>query len=213
MGCKGSIPAEEPKSEAANSTLSTIPKEPKGEAPATQASAPETTPKEVVANAPAEKVQREFTFGCAPSTTTQDVVGNAAAKKAEESSKEAPADAITAKAEEAVETQDAPKSALDATETKAEEVKTEEAATEEASATGLPTQASNDETTSPDEVPIATEKMVAEKIAEADTASKADVPESSVSVAAADAPVASKHGGCLSYCTATEAQTEIVVQN
>merc|ERR1712086_909651 len=108
-----------------------------GEAPATQASAPETTPKEVVAV-------------------------------------------------EAVETQGAPKSTLDATVTKAEEVKTEEAATEEASAAGLPTQASNDETTTPDQVPIATAKMVA-VIAEADAASE---------------------GGCFSYCTATEAQTE-----
>merc|ERR1712086_828880 len=135
-----------------------------GEAPATQASAPETTPKEVVAV-------------------------------------------------EAVETQGAPKSTLDATVTKAEEVKTEEAATEEASAAGLPTQASNDETTTPDEVPIATEKMAAVKIAESHAASKAEVTEPAVSVAAADAPVAGKQGGCFSYCTATEAQTEIVVQN
>merc|ERR1712204_50222 len=153
------------------------------------------------------------TQGGAPETTTQEVVANATAKKAEESPKEARADAITAKAEEAVETEGAPKSTPDATVTQAGEVNTEEAATEEASATGLPTQASNDETTSPDEVPIAAEKMVAEKIAEADTASKAEVTESAVSVAAADAAVADKQGGCFSYCTATEAQTEIVVQN
>merc|ERR1712204_135025 len=99
------------------------------------------------------------TQGGAPETTTKEVVGNATAKKVEESPKEARADAITAKAEEAVETQGAPKSTLNATVTKAEEVKTEEAATEEASAAGLSTQASNDETTRPDEVPIATEKM------------------------------------------------------
>merc|ERR1712106_1297104 len=173
---------------------------------------------EVVANAPAEKVEETpneapATQGGAPETTTQEVVANATAKKAEESPKEARADAITAKAEEAVETQGAPKSTPNATVIKAEEVKTEEASTEEASATGLPRQANNDETTTADELPIFAEKMVAEKIAEADAASKAEVIESAVSVAAADAAVAGKQGGCFSYCNATEAQTEIVVQN
>merc|ERR1712194_298778 len=98
--------------------------------------------------------------------------------------------------------------------TKAEEVKAEESAAEEAPAKGQPTLASNEETTaSPDEVPIAAESVVTEKIAECDAASIAEVTESAVSVAAADAAVAGKQGGCFSYCTATEAQTEIVVQN
>jgi len=36
---------------------------------------------------------------------------------------------------------------------------------------------------------------------------------SAMSVAAADAAVAGKQGGCFSYRTATESQSEIVVQN
>merc|ERR1712194_951856 len=95
----------------------------------------------------------------------------------------------------------------DAAVTMAKEVKTEEPATEEASATGQPTEASKGETTTaPDEVPIAAEKLVAEKTAGADAASKAKVTESAVSVAAADAAFAGKESGCFSYCTATEAQ-------
>merc|ERR1712129_176098 len=154
------------------------------------------------------------TQGSAHKTTTKEVVTDVAAKKAEGTPNETPADAITAKAEEAAETQEVLKPTLDATATKAEEVKIEEPAIAEASATGQATEASNEETTAaPDEVPIAAEKVVAEKIAEADAASKAEVTESAVSVAVADAAVAGKQGGCLSYCTATEAQTEIVVQN
>jgi len=196
MGCKGSKSAEAPKSERqrqvqqrqASTTLLTKSDEPKAEMPVTQAPAPETTRKEGVEDA--------------------------TAKKTEESPKEAPADVITAKAEEAAETQGAPKSFPDATVTKAEEMKREEAATEDGSATGLPAPASNDETTTaPEEAPMVAEKMVAERAAEADDKSKAEVTESSVSVAAADAAVAGKQGGCFSYCTATEAQTEIVVQN
>jgi len=68
-------------------------------------------------------------------------------------------------------------------------------------------------TTAPEEAPTAAEKVVAEKAVEADDASKAEITESAVSVAAADAAVSGKQGGCFSYCTATEAQTEIVVQN
>merc|ERR1712106_220008 len=121
---------------------------------------------------------------------------------------------LAAKAEDAAKTQEAQKSTPDATVTKAEEVKTEESATEEAPATGQPTQASIEETTAaPDEVPIAAESMATKKIAESDAASKAEVTESVVSVAAPDAAVAGKQGGCFSYCTATEAQSEIVVQN
>merc|ERR1719491_635342 len=114
---------------------------------------------------------------------------------------------------DSAETQEALKSTLDATAMKVKELKTEEPATAEASATGQPTEASNEETTAvPDEIPIAAEKVVAEKIAETAAASKAEVTESAVSVAVADAAVAGKQGGCFSYCTATEAQTEIVVQ-
>jgi len=219
MGCKGSKQAEAPKSESASSTLLTEPEESKGEAPATQASALETTPKEVAANAPAEKIERSpneapATKGSDPETAAKEVAANATARNAEEPPKEAPSDAITAKAEEAMETQGALKSGPDATVTKIEEVKSKEAATEEASATGLPAQASNDEiTTALEEAPIAADKMVSEKVAETDAASKAEVTESAVSVAAADAAVAGKQGGCFSYCTATEAETQLVVQN
>merc|ERR1712106_195160 len=134
------------------------------------------------------------------------------AKRLEETQNEMPADAITAKAEESAGTQEVPKSTLDAAGTMAKEVKTEEPATEVASATGQPTEVIKEETTTaPDEVPTAAEKVVAEKTAEADAASKAEVTESAVSVAAADAAFAGKKGGCFSYCTASEAQTEIVV--
>merc|ERR1712204_69226 len=145
---------------------------------------------------------------------TKEVIAYVTAKRPKETSNEALADPFTAQAEEAAETQDAQKSTPDATATKAEGVKTEESATEEAPATGQPTLASNEETTaSPYEVPIAAESMMTEKIAESDAASKAEVTESAVSVAAADANVAGNQGGCFSYCTATEAQNEIVVQN
>jgi len=73
MGCKRSKQAEAPKSETASSTLLTKPEEPKGKVPATQASVPETTPKELVANATAEKAQKTLneasaTQGSVPET-------------------------------------------------------------------------------------------------------------------------------------------------
>merc|ERR1712194_460762 len=149
----------------------------------------------------------------APETSTREVIADVTAKKPKETSNEALADPLTAKAEEAAETQEAQKSTPDGTVTQAEEVKTEESSAEEAPPTGQPTLASNEETiASPDEVPIAAESMVTEKIAESGAAGKVEVTESAVSAAAADAAVAGKQGGCFSYCTATEAQNEIVVQ-
>jgi len=219
MGCKGSKPAEAPKSETASSTLLAKPEEPKGEVPATEASDPEIPPKEVAANAPVEKAEEQTTKepaaqGSVLETTTKDRAASATVKKADESPKEAPADAVTAGVEESAAPQEAPKPIVDATVTKAEEAKSKEATTEEGSATGLPVQVRNDETaTSPEEVPAATEKMVAGKVAEADAASKEEATESTVSVATVDVAVAGKQGGCFSYCTATEAQNEIVVQN
>jgi len=74
------------------------------------------------------------------------------------------------------------KPSLDATVTKTEEVNTEEPATEEVFATGQPTEAGNEETTAaPNEVPTAVEKVVAEKIDEADVACKGEVTICNVS--------------------------------
>jgi len=218
MGCNGSKPAAVPKSDVASSTLLTNLEEPKGEAPATEASAPQTPSKEVAAKASAEEI-RETTKevpaaqGSVPGTTTKEVAANATAKKAGEHPKEVPADAIAAKVVQAAETQEAPKPTMDVTVTKAEREKSEEAATEEGSATGLPGQAHTDKTTTSPEEVLAAEKMVAEKAAEADAASKEEVAESTVSVATVDSAVAGKQGVCFSYCTTTEAQNEIVVQN
>lgn len=219
MGCKGSKAAEAPKSEVASSTLLTKPDEPKGKVPVTEAPVPETIPKEVGANATegkAEEIWHEVpaTQGSAPETTTSKVAATTTLTKTKETMKEDLTDAIAGKAQEAAETQGAPESSTDATLMKAEELKREEAAAGKGSATGLPVTAGNDEMrAAPEEALTANGGVLAEKAAVADDASKAEATGSAVLVAAADAAVAGKHGGCLSYCTATEAQTEIVVHH
>lgn len=219
MGCKGSKPAEAPKSETASSTLLAKPEEPKGKVPATEASDPEIPPKEVAANAPVKKAEEQTkkepaAQGSVLETTTKDSAASATVEKADGSPKEASADAVTSGADESAAPQEAPKPIVDTTVMKAEEVKSKEATTEKGSATGLPAQVHNDETTAaPEETRAGAEKAVAEKVAEAAASSKAEAPKSAVSVGAADAIVYGKPSGCFSYCTATEAHTEIVVQN
>lgn len=194
MGCTGSKKAAQaPKTEEkAASTLLQEPgavksEEPKAEAPATQV------------------------------TATEPADTEAAGTKA-------PAD--TAKAEETVETQEAPapNATTDATLAKAEEVqaaKSEElsakepgqGASEEASAAAEATPASTDEKiAAPDASPIVADGDVVEKLPEDAVVAKTEVAEVAVSLAAADATAAAKQGGCLGFCAATEAQSEITVQ-
>jgi len=214
MGCKGSKLAEAPKTEPAPSTLLTKPDEFKGGAPETQASARGTNPKELVANASSQKAEEKVNEApVTQGTALPKWLLSMPSRKKPKKSKGTPADAIIAKFQEVAEPQEAPKSTPDVTVTKAEDVKTGEPA-DEACATGQPMQVSNDEKmTTLDEVPIAAEGEVAGKIHEADAAGKAEVVESAASLAAADAVLAGKQVACFSYCTATEAQTEIVVQN
>jgi len=209
MGCKGSKPAEAPKSGAASPTLLTKPEEPKAEVRETQAAPPETTPTEVAGNAnvetaketPSEALAQDF----APEISKEEVGGDATAQRPEESLNKTSADATSAKAEEAAETQEPLKSTRDATLMKARNRPSDR----EQPRTGSIEKA----TAAPDGVPIAAEKVLAEKVAEAGAASKEEVTDAAVPGSAADAALAGKQGGCFSYCTAAEAQTEIVVQN
>jgi len=124
MGCTGSKAAEAPKSEVASSTLLANPDEPKGEVPVATRKERVAARKERVANATAGKIEETAnelpaTQGSAPETTTKKVAANATTMEDEEPPKEVPGDAITAKVEEAAETQGAPKSSPDATVTEA----------------------------------------------------------------------------------------------
>lgn len=235
MGCKGSKAAETPKSEGA--TLLNKPDESmssslhfntllslgilcrsKVDAAKTQAPSSETTPTKVAGDASLEKAKESpceapATQGLNPESSTEVVVDRATAQKTGKLLNELPGDAILAKAEEAVETQEAPKFNLDATVMKAEDMKMEALACQETSATEQPREGSNEEPTeTPDEVRIAAETVLAEKTAEADATSKEEVTEPAVSVASADAALAGKQGGCFGYCSSAEAQTEILVQ-
>lgn len=150
------------------------------------------------------KEQAAATQGSATAKASEEIVADSSVETGEEALNGAAVGANTLKAKETVE-------APNDTVTKAEEVKTELAA-EKASATGQPTAACNDEkTAAQDDFAIAVE-VVADKAVEADIARKAVMAESAVTSAVANDGDAGQYRGCLSYCTSTEAQTEIICQ-
>jgi len=199
MGCNGSKPAEAPKS-AHKAAKAILLQEPGADSKAPQSEEP--------------KEHATATQGPAIETGTKEVVATAAVEKAQETANAIPADANSAKAETPGQTQEAQNSTPDATRTNTEELKTEQAATEKASAKVQTRQeGKNQKSAALNEIPSAAAGVAVEKVAEAETTGKAEVAEVVVLAAEPDAAAADKKSGCFSYCTVTEAQTEIVVQD
>jgi hypothetical protein len=130
-------------------------------------------------------------------TASKEAVVDAPAEDAKVTEGDAPADANSAEADQKVETR--------AEEAEATKEPAQGAAEEGNAQEQITDAATTQEVEAPEETPVVTE-------GEEELAQEADAT-APVSVVAAPTAPGSQKGGCLNFCLATEAQTEIVVEN
>jgi hypothetical protein len=134
-------------------------------------------------------------------TASKEAVVDAPAEQAKVTESDSPADANSAEADQKVENRDGE---AEATKEPAQGA-AEEGDAQEQLVDAATTQAKDQKVEAPEETPVVTEGE--EKLAQEDDAT------APVSVVAAPTAPGSQKGGCLNFCLATEAQTEIVVEN